>query len=167
MSHYEDVVIEYLRADRSLFLNTQCCIQLHPGDNPDTSGPHWYCDAVACDMELEAVFLVEITYSVSLSSLTKRLREWSENWPELKAALVRNCHIPDDWPVTPWLFVPHKKRELIGAQLDQMSKGGTLAFGEPIITSLEDVQPWKYRSWNRNDKPNRLCASATNKKHNP
>lgn len=40
MDYFEGVVFEFLRADRTLFINTQCCIQLNPGDNPDTSGPH-------------------------------------------------------------------------------------------------------------------------------
>ncbi|WP_407469232.1 hypothetical protein ABFU38_05100 [Xanthomonas campestris pv. raphani] len=47
MDHFEGVVLDYLRADRALFVNSQCCIQLNEGANPDTSGPHWYCDAVA------------------------------------------------------------------------------------------------------------------------
>lgn len=46
MNYYESVVVDYLRADRALFVNTECCIQLNESDNPDTSGPHWYCDAV-------------------------------------------------------------------------------------------------------------------------
>ena len=50
MDHFESVVLEYLRADRALFVNSQCCIQLNPGANPDTGGPHWYCDAVAVSL---------------------------------------------------------------------------------------------------------------------
>ena len=41
MDHFEGVVLDYLRADRALFVNSQCCIQLNEGANPDTSGPHW------------------------------------------------------------------------------------------------------------------------------
>ena len=29
MNYYESVVIDYLRADRALFVNTECCIQLN------------------------------------------------------------------------------------------------------------------------------------------
>ncbi|SYZ56809.1 hypothetical protein CPBF367_34790 [Xanthomonas arboricola pv. juglandis] len=47
MDHFEGVVLDYLRADRALFVNSQCCIQLNEGANPDTRGPHWYYDAVA------------------------------------------------------------------------------------------------------------------------
>ncbi|WP_223670515.1 hypothetical protein [Xanthomonas citri] len=38
MDHFEGVVLDYLRADRALFVNSQCCIQLNEGANPDTSG---------------------------------------------------------------------------------------------------------------------------------
>lgn len=49
MDYYQNVVIDYLRADRALFVNAECCIQVNPASNPDASGPHWYCDAVAAD----------------------------------------------------------------------------------------------------------------------
>jgi hypothetical protein len=49
MNYYESVVVDYLRADRAIFVNTECCIQLNEAVNPDNSGPHWYCDAVAVD----------------------------------------------------------------------------------------------------------------------
>jgi len=44
MDYYEGVVIDYLRADRALFVNTECCIQINPADNPDNSGPHCLSD---------------------------------------------------------------------------------------------------------------------------
>ncbi len=28
MDYYESIVVSYLRADRALFVNTECCIQL-------------------------------------------------------------------------------------------------------------------------------------------
>ena len=72
MNYYQGVVLEYLRADRSVFVNEECCVQLNPGDNPDVNGPHWYCDALAVDFKNQSVFLCEITYSASLQSLAKR-----------------------------------------------------------------------------------------------
>jgi hypothetical protein len=30
MDYYQGVVVEYLRADRSVFVNTECCIELNP-----------------------------------------------------------------------------------------------------------------------------------------
>ena len=55
MDYYESVVFHYLRADRTVFLNTEYCIQINPGDNPDRSGPHWYCDAVALDFRAKEI----------------------------------------------------------------------------------------------------------------
>src|SRR4051812_3721392 len=112
MDYYENVVVHYLRADRSLFINTECCIQLNQG-NPDTSGPHWYCDCVAVDFRNKAIFLCETSYSKKGISYSKkgdglagRLRGWHENWPGVCFALTRDSFLPSGWPVQPWLFVP-------------------------------------------------------------
>ncbi|SUZ36725.1 hypothetical protein [Xanthomonas arboricola] len=59
MDHFEGVVLDYLRADRALFVNSQCCIQLNEGANPDTSGPHWYCDAVGVSFKEQAATCVK------------------------------------------------------------------------------------------------------------
>ena len=149
MNFYESVVIDYLRADRTVFVNQECCIQLNKADNPDTSGPHWYCDAVACDFRNKYVFLCEISYSIQLQSLGDRLKNWNENWELLCAALRRDSQVPPEWPVRPWLFVPEQLIPLLLRRLDKIGNGGTpLAFA-PRITPLEMVQPWCYRSWNR------------------
>jgi hypothetical protein len=58
MDYFQGVVTENLRADRAMFVNTECCIQLNPGANPDRTGPHWFCDAVAVNLRDEAVFLM-------------------------------------------------------------------------------------------------------------
>ncbi len=34
MDYYEGVVIDYLRADRAVFVNTECCIQIKEGPAP-------------------------------------------------------------------------------------------------------------------------------------
>jgi hypothetical protein len=106
LDFYQGVVLDYLRADRAIFVNTECCIQLNENPNPDQSGPHWYCDAVAIDFRQPEVFLCEFSYAKQLASLTKRLKEWSQNWPEVRKALERDCKIPMGWQVRPWLFVP-------------------------------------------------------------
>jgi hypothetical protein len=74
MDFYEGVILDYIRADRALFLNTQTCIQVNPAGNPDRSGPHWYCDAVVVDFRCQSIFLAEVSYSSSLYDLAKRLR---------------------------------------------------------------------------------------------
>ena len=148
MNYYESVVIDYLRADRALFVNTECCIQLNQADNPDASGPHWYCDAAVADFKSKHVFLVEISYGAQLTALTKRLKDWNENWSKLRLALVRDCCLPGDWPVRPWLFVPEALVPLLLRRFNQIAGTESLSF-VPRITPLEMVQPWRYRSWNR------------------
>jgi hypothetical protein len=96
----------YLRADRSVFVNPECCIQLNAADNPDGSGPHWYCDLLAVDFETRCVWLCEVSYSKSLAALLKRLASWNTHWPALKATLVRACHLEETWQVRPWIFIP-------------------------------------------------------------
>jgi hypothetical protein len=96
MDYYESVVIDYLRADRALFVNTECCLQISPGHNPD-KGTHWYCDAAAADFRSETVFLCEISYSLTLATLIKRLKNWNDNWDGVRDALSRESHIPTNW----------------------------------------------------------------------
>ncbi len=146
MDNFEGVVLDYLRADRRLFINAQCCIQLNPGGNPDTSGLHWYCDAVAVSVRDRAAYLCEISYAARLPALLGRLKSWDQHWLALKEALARDCGIPADWPLQPWLFVPNDRvdRLLLGTRaLSLMPK--------PRITALEEVLPWRYRSWDRGD----------------
>ena len=149
MNYYESVVIDYLRADRALFVNTECCIQLNEGDNPDLSGPHWYCDATAVDFRNKCVFLCEISYSRQLADLTKRLKSWHDSWDLVCLALSRDSCLPEDWPVRPWLFVPEPLFPLLLKRLQQVGGTGQSPRFTPRITTLEMVQPWLYRSWNR------------------
>lgn len=148
MNYYENVVMDYLRADRTLFINTECCIQLNEGDNPDTSGLHWYCDAVAIDFRASTVFLCEVSYSLTLADLFKRLKGWFANWDAIRVALVRDSKVPQGWPIRPWLFVPEQRVGLLVRRLKQLSDE-VEQVAVPVITTLEMVQPWNYRSWNR------------------
>ena len=151
MDYFQGVVTEYLRANRATFINTECCIQLNPGPNPDTSGPHWYCDAVAVNLQEQKAYLCEITYSKTLSALSKRLASWAESWGLLRVALHRDCGIPLEWPVSPWLFVPEALEQLLREQLSRLPAPGKADERMPDakVTRLEEVVPWKYRSWNR------------------
>ncbi|SKA14702.1 hypothetical protein [Novilysobacter spongiicola] len=144
MDHFEGVVLDYLRADRALFVNSQCCIQLNEGANPDTSGPHWYCDALAVSFKEQAVYLCEITYAARAPSLLARLRAWNEHWEGMRRALARDSGIPLDWTARPWLFVPQVHADKLRA-----SVAGLAALPPVRITHLEDVVPWRYRSWDR------------------
>jgi len=82
VGYFQEIVTEYLRADRAMFVNTECLIQLNPGDVV-SKGTHWYCDAVAVNFRESAVYLCEVTYSTSLSALIGRLQAWSSNWVRL------------------------------------------------------------------------------------
>ena len=144
MDHFEGVVLDYLRADRALFVNNQCCIQINSGSNPDTSGPHWYCDAVAVSFREQVVYLCEITFATTSSSLLTRLRAWNDHWEAIKTALCRDSNLPEAWPVRPWLFVPEAQVVRLRSNL-----AGMKALPNPRITALEEVVPWRYRSWDR------------------
>ena len=152
MDYYQGVVVEYLRADRAVFVNTECCIQLNPGKNPDVTGPHWYCDAVALDLRRRIVLLCEVSYSSSLAALLSRLGDWSENWSGVRAALIRDCLVESTWTVQPWLFVPNARREGLQRKLALLCEPRS-AMPMPLITDLENVVPWKYAAWNRHDNP--------------
>jgi hypothetical protein len=153
MDYFQGVVTEYLRADRAMFVNTECCIQLNPGANPDRTGPHWFCDAVAVNLRDSEAFLCEVTYSKTLGALTKRLTNWAESWALLRVALTRDCGLVPEWPVRPWLFVPADLRKLLDQKLITIPNVGDEAGKMPFpkVTNLEDVTPWKYKSWNRHE----------------
>jgi hypothetical protein len=148
MDYYETVMTHYLRSDRAVFLNTECCIQLNEGSNPDNSGPHWYCDAVAADFRNKIIFLCEISYSKGLPTLTKRLKGWHDDWELVCHALTRDSFLDKVWPVRPWLFVPEQLIPLLLRRFQEISGGSPLKYA-PRITPLEMIQPWQYQSWNR------------------
>lgn len=149
MDHFESVVFDYLRANRSTFINSQFCIQLNLGRNPDTSGPHWYCDAVAVNFKSKCVALCEITYASPPTTLLKRLRAWNENWPLLCKALKRDSGVPEDWQVRPSLFIHGDVKERVCAFIADLPASD---MPQPDITLLEHVLPWQYCSWDRPDK---------------
>ena len=152
MDYYQGVVLDYLRADKAIFVNPECCIQINDGPSPDHGGTHWYCDAVAVDLRNETVFLCEVTYAVGSAKLVKRLREWGQNWGEVRAALIRDCKVNGDWLVRPWLFVPEKSIAPLVSKLKLIKGIDELPVYQPRITSLESVQPWRYHSWGHQDK---------------
>jgi hypothetical protein len=158
LDFYQGVVVDYLRANRTTFVNTEYCIQINSGDNPDTSGPHWYCDAVAMEFQSKTIFLCEISFAKHLDSLSKRLKHWNEHWDGLRTALERDAAIAEvakTWPIRPWLFVPKDVLPRLEKVLGEIDGGNPPRFF-PRITPLEMVQPWRYCSWNRRsegDKP--------------
>ena len=153
--YYQGIVVNYLRADRSIFVNPECYIQIQPGPQPP-KGSSWYCDVLAVDFgsspsDPTTVFLCEVSYSESLQRLIKRLKEWNDHWQEIRDALVKYNRLPAEWAVRPWLFVPRAKgcaEKLIKA-LEYIDQDHQLSF-KPRITPLEMVVPWEYE-WDRTE----------------
>jgi hypothetical protein len=152
LNYYENVVVDYLRADRALFLNTQYCIQLNKADNPDTSGPHWYCDVLALDFRSKTIFLCEVSFASGLADLTNRLHDWHEHWGAVREAIERESRLSETelkgWSIRPWVFIRKDHVDHLNGKLKLIANGQGPQF-EYKITPLEDVQPWLYRSWNR------------------
>lgn len=160
VDYYQGVVLDYLRTDRAVFVNPECCIQLKEGKTP-AKNEHWYCDAVAVDFggkplkpPTPTVFLCEVSYAKGLASLKGRLKQWAEHWDGVCEAVRRECSIPKEglcWPVRPWLFVPQESVEKLVERVNLMTgPDGNPAF-RPRITTLESIQPWHRTSWLHRD----------------
>ena len=149
MDYFQGVVTEFLRADRATFVNTEYLLQLDAGE-VHAKGRHWFCDAVAVNHRDKRVDLCEITYSSTLQSLVDRLQAWSSNWELIVAALHRDSHLQGTWHVRPHLFVPLTRMDTLKRKLGFIRKAteSKLLMPVPEVTLLEDVAPWKYRSWN-------------------
>lgn len=145
MDFYQGVVVDYLRADRSLFLNPECFVQIEPGSQPP-KGSSWYCDIQAVNFRAKTIFLCEVTYSSTLQALLKRLKAWNHHWKEIHEALVQDSKLPSEWPIRAWLFVPEKSVGLLCKGLEQIAGKEPLGF-RPLITTLEMVQPWTYNQF--------------------
>jgi hypothetical protein len=150
MDYFQSVVTEYLRANRATFVNTECLIQLDAGSNP-LKGRHWYCDAVAANFTKSMVYLCEVTYSTNLYPLISRLTDWDVNWEAVCKAIARDCAIPASWSVQPWLFVPREREDMLNKKLASIhaAQRECLRMPKPMITHLEDVNPWNYKWWDR------------------
>lgn len=150
MDYFQGVVTEYLRANRSVFVNTECLIQLDEGDK-QFKDRHWYCDAMAVNFKESMVYLCEITYSATMQSLLSRLQAWEKNWLELTHAVLRDSGVPANWKVQPWVFIPQKHRDAFTKKLAQLrpAKGTQLQMPIPRVTYLESALPWEYRTWDR------------------
>jgi hypothetical protein len=150
IDYFQSVVTEFLRPTRATFVNTECLLQLDDVEVP-LKGRHWYCDAVAAYFPSSTVYLCEVTYSTALSSLFTRLAAWDLYWGPLCESIKRDCKIPAGWTVKPWLFIPDERRAMLDKRLTLIRAATHQGprMPSPEVTSLEDVTPWKYPSWNR------------------
>lgn len=144
MDYFQGVVTEYLRASRSVFVNTEYLLQLDPGD-VYIKNRHWYCDAVALDNAMGKVQLCEVTFSQTLHALVQRLKAWNSHWPAVVVAIHRDSALRGEWQVEPRVFIPQAKISLLAAKMALIPQSEMPA---PVVTALEEVVPWKYRSWN-------------------
>ena len=150
MPYYQDVVVEYLREQRSFFINAEFCIQLH--EKSTAKGDHWFCDAVAVDFRDRTAYLCEVTYAKGLGKLLKRLAEWKAHWPAVVDAMHRDSKIPtegdDKWSVRPWLFIPESFIPEAEAKLKQLpATPQSPEMPTPKITALETLVPWNPARW--------------------
>jgi len=152
MDYFQGVVTEYLRADRSMFVNTECLLQLDIGAAPD-KGRHWYCDAVAVNLREKTVYLCEVTYSSTLHALITRLKAWDSHWPQLCEAIQRDCATDKTWKVQPWIFIPKDRQDTLTKKMSEFMAIEMSLSRMPIpkVKYLEDVVPWKYRTWDRKE----------------
>ena len=144
--YYEGVVVQYLRADPSMFVRPQCCIQLDAG--PLKDGEHWYCDVVAVRLrEPETVFLCEVSFAKVPRSLFNRLQAWRRDWTRVREALRRDNGVDREWPVQPWVFVRGERVANIKRRLGELlgPPAGADAMPAPLVSSLDDVTPWRYK----------------------
>lgn len=150
MDYFQGVVTEYLRANRSTFVNTEYLIQLDEGKTPLKSR-HWYCDALAVNFEHSTVYLCEITYSKTMSALLGRLQAWAAEWEGVCEAIARDSKLTGEWAFQPWVFVPEDSQPLLLRKLESGSNPGLPRSGmpSPVISTLESVAPWNYCSWDR------------------
>jgi hypothetical protein len=147
MDYFQGVVTEYLRANRSVFVNTEFLIQLDDGEK-QLKDRHWYCDALAVNFKESKLYLCEITFSATMQALISRLQAWQNNWDELVKAVARDSGIPSDWKCQPWVFIPKKYDEIFTKKLAQITLSDS-QMPAPRVTFLETVLPWEYRSWDR------------------
>lgn len=150
MDYFQGVVTEYLRANRSTFVNTEYLIQLDECSTPLKSR-HWYCDALTVNFEHSTVYLCEITYSKTMSALFGRLQAWAANWEGVCAAIARDSKLKGVWNFQPWVFIPEDSKALLLRKL-RLSSSSDLsrnAMPAPVISTLESAAPWNYCSWDR------------------
>lgn len=140
MDYFQSIVEQYLQADRANLISTEFFLQ-HKDKENDLGPPNWYIDILNVNMREQRVYLCEITYARKLHDLIKKLRAWTENSQKISQALQR-AHIPQEWPVRVWLFVPESSIQKLLPQLPNFDS-------PPRITPLEMTLPWKYDRWNR------------------
>jgi hypothetical protein len=65
--------------------------------------------------------------------------------------MTRDCSIPEEWRLCPWVFIPKEHNTIFDAKYLRLATfgDGVSEMPKPRVTHLESVVPWKYRSWDR------------------
>jgi hypothetical protein len=145
-TYFEPVVGQYLRADRSLFINWQFQLQLKPGE--PAKGEYWYVDFLAMSLRHEIAYLCEVNITKNPLSLVNKLVTLRPHWGDIKLSLQRDAYLPPHWTWRPWLFVRAEVEEQLKFRLNQLQLPT-----QPHITTLEATLPWNYCDWDRQDTP--------------
>ena len=140
MDYFQGVVAEYLRADRSCFINTEFWLRGNLDKSRKYEKPHWYVDVLAVHMLTQQVFLCEVTYAKKAPALVARLRSWREHWAVILETLREDASLPPDWPVHPWVFAPAEVMQSLRAVATELHPSSKM-------TELEKIMPWLYRTW--------------------
>lgn len=94
--------------------------------------------------------------SASRSSGSDRPR--SHRW------LKRDCSLSSgvNWSFRPWLFVHDEGIPFLVKGISKIGtgKGESRDMPDPLISTLEMVVPWKYKTWNRVGEPWRPCPGV-------
>jgi hypothetical protein len=150
VDYYQGVVVEFLRANRATFVNTEYLIDLD-ATKKFQKGQHWYCDALAINFSDRTAYLCEITYSKTLSALLTRLSAWSKCWPQVCSAIQRTSALDQTWSFRPWVFIPSDSGDYFRQKLTALEMTSDNPMPFPRIDTLEAVAPWNYCTWDRPD----------------
>jgi hypothetical protein len=140
MDYFQGVVTEYLRADRACFINPEYYLRNDLSPIEKSRKSYWYVDVLAFHMRHKCAYLCEVTYAKEPRALVARLRSWHSEWTTVKATLVRDSSLPNDWTVRPWIFVPEARLSFLKAAAPEFAPAAR-------FTRLEDTLPWHYH-WN-------------------
>ena len=151
MDYFQGLVADYLSDDPAVFVRPECLIRLDE-TGPLAKGRHWYCDIVAVSFrEPRTVYLCEVSYSRTLESLFRRLRQWNEHWDAIRSVLVRDNCLEGSWRTRPWLFVRDECRARVSRVVREILDENDVSTADrwPLVTSLDIVVPALYSSPHR------------------
>jgi hypothetical protein len=139
----QNAVVNYLRANRSIYTNTEYCLSLDHGKM--LSKRYWHSDVLVVAFHVKTIFLTEISFAKPPSLLMKRLQKWHNHWGEIPTLIIEDAKMDlpfPPWQVRPWIFVPKNQVPYIQKRLAQMFKVEQRF--KPIITATEMVQPDRF-----------------------